>query len=67
VAGQYSDLLEKAGVDTVTELALRKAEHLHQKVMEVIQQHHLVRQLPGLKRVENWILQAKKMPRVVNN
>jgi predicted flap endonuclease-1-like 5' DNA nuclease len=66
VGGQYSDLLEVAGVDTVTELAQRKADRLHQKMVEVNQQKHLVRQLPGLKQVEDWILQAKKLPRAVN-
>lgn len=65
VAGQYSDLLEHAGVDTVPELATRKPENLHQKMMQVNQQKHLVRNLPSVAQVEGWILQAKKLPRVI--
>jgi predicted flap endonuclease-1-like 5' DNA nuclease len=66
VAGQYSDLLENAGVDTVVELANRKAENLHQKMMEVNQLKHLVRRPPAVAQVERWILQAKQLPRVVS-
>ncbi len=65
VAGQYSDLLESTGVDTVPELASRKAENLRQKMVEVNQQKQLVRNLPSLKQVEAWITQAKQLPRVV--
>ena len=65
VAGQYSDLLENAGVDTVPELATRKAENLHQKMMEVNQKKHLVRNLPSVAQVEEWVLQAKQLPRVI--
>jgi len=65
VAGQYSDLLESAGVDTVPELANRKAENLRQKMVEVNQQKHLVRNLPSLNQVEAWVTQAKQLPRVV--
>jgi predicted RecB family nuclease len=66
VAGQYSDLLENAGVDSVVELSHRVAEHLVLKMAEVNQQKKLVRKLPGVKQVEKWILQAGRLPRVVN-
>jgi len=65
VGGQYSDLLESAGVDTVVELANRKAENLHQKMMEVNQEKHLVRNPPGISQVQDWIRQAKQLPRLV--
>lgn len=65
VAGQYSDLLESAGVDSVSELAKRKPENLYQKMVEVNQQKHLVRNLPSLNQVEAWVTQAKQLPRVV--
>lgn len=65
VARQYSDLLENAGVDSVPELANRRAENLHQKVLEVNQQKHLVRNLPSVKQIEYWITQAKQLPRLV--
>jgi predicted flap endonuclease-1-like 5' DNA nuclease len=65
IGSEYSDLLEEAGVDTVVELAKRKAENLVEKMEEVNTKKKLVRQLPGLKLVTNWIDQAKKLPRVV--
>ena len=62
VGSEYSELLEKAGVDTIKELAKRKAEHLYVKIVEVNSQGRgLVRQLPGKKIVENWVEQAKKV------
>ncbi len=65
IGSEYSDLLEEAGVDTVVELANRKAENLTEKMAQVNTKKKLVRQLPGLKLVTNWIAQAKKLPRVV--
>src|SRR5512139_128686 len=66
VAEEYSDLLEEAGVDTVPELAQRKAENLFEKLVDVNAQKKLVRRLPVLSQVESWIEQAKKLPRVIN-
>ncbi|MGI9534709.1 MAG: DUF4332 domain-containing protein [Thermodesulfobacteriota bacterium] len=65
VASEYSDLLEKSGVDTVKELALRKAKNLHQKMHTVNKKKKLVRQLPSEKMVNKWIRQAKRLKRVV--
>lgn len=66
VAGQYSELLEAAGVDTVPELAQRKAENLTAKLIEVNEAKELVRKLPTLEQVEDWIEQAKKLPRAMS-
>ena len=65
VGEEYSDLLEAAGVDTVPELAQRKAENLYQKLAEVNEAKKLVRQLPTQAAVADWIEQAKQLPRVV--
>ena len=65
IGAQYSDLLEKAGVDTVVELANRVAENLLAKVVEVNKEKNLVNKVPGLTQVKSWIVQAKKLPRVV--
>ena len=59
VAGQYAELLETAGVDTVKELRNRNAENLAQKMREVNQQKRVVRQVPSVRLVEGWITQAK--------
>ena len=66
ISTQYADLLECAGVDTVPELAQRNAENLHAKMQEVNNEKKLVRQIPGLSQVEDWIAQAKQLPRKVN-
>ena len=65
VGRQYSDLLEKAGVDTVVELSKRVAGNLYKKMVEVNQAKNLVNGMPGVKKVEDWIEQAKKLPRVI--
>ena len=65
IGSEYSDLLEAAGVDTVVELAQRKAENLHKKLVEVNEAKKLVNKLPGLSQVEGWAAEAKKLPRVV--
>ena len=61
VAEEYSELLEKAGVDTVKELKMRVPANLHKAMAEANATHKLVRQLPGLKQVESWVAQAKTM------
>lgn len=66
ISTQYADLLEVAGVDTVPELAQRKPENLHQKMADVNKTKKLVRQVPALSQVEDWVVQAKKLPRAVN-
>jgi len=65
IGAEYSDLLEAAGVDTVVELARRNADNLIQKLAEVNDQKKLVRRLPVLSQVEQWIEQAKTLPRVI--
>ena len=66
VGSEYSDLLEAAGVDTIPELAQRKAGNLIQKIVAVNLEKKLVRKLPVESQVADWIEQAKKLPRVIN-
>ena len=66
VAEQYSDLLAAAGVETVLELAQRVPEHLHQKLVETNQTHKLVRHVPSLEHVTEWVEHAGKLTRVVS-
>ena len=62
---QYSDLLEKSGVDTVVELSKRVGANLYVKMVEVNKEKNCVNAMPGVKQVEDWIAQAKKLPRVI--
>jgi len=66
IGGEYADLLEAAGVDTVPELAQRKPENLYPRLVETNTTKKLVRQVPTQTQVEDWIAQAKQLPRVVN-
>jgi predicted flap endonuclease-1-like 5' DNA nuclease len=65
IGEEYSDLLEAAGVDTVPELAQRKADNLYQKVVEINNAKKLVRKLPAVSQIKNWVEQAKKLPRLL--
>ena len=65
IGEEYSDLLEEAGVDTVVELAQRKADNLYKKVLQVNAKKKLVRRPPSEGMIADWIKQAKKLPRVV--
>ena len=65
VGEEYADLLEAAGVDTVTELARRNPKNLYEKLIEVNEQKKLVRQLPSLNQIEKWIEEAKTLPRKI--
>jgi predicted flap endonuclease-1-like 5' DNA nuclease len=66
VGEQYSDLLAAAGVETVLELAQRVPEHLHEKLVEVNDAKNLVRHVPSLEHVAEWVQQAGKLTRVVS-
>lgn len=66
VGEEYSDLLELAGVDTVAELAQRRPDALHRKMLEVNAAKKAVRRPPTLSMVQAWVAQAKKLPRAVN-
>ena len=66
VAEEYSDLLEEAGVDTVVELAQRRADNLYAKIIEVNNKKNLVRRVLSLSEVSRWVDQAKRLPRAVH-
>jgi predicted flap endonuclease-1-like 5' DNA nuclease len=66
VGQEYADLLEEAGVDTVSELAQRSPDNLYQKLVEVNLQKKLVRVLPSAAKVRSWVSQAKELPRLIH-
>jgi len=61
VGGAFSDLLEAAGVDTVKELAHRRADNLLEKMMAVNAEKNLTQRVPTLAQVEDFIAQAKTL------
>ena len=66
VSGVYSDLLENAGVDTVKELATRNPTNLQQKLVETNDAMQLTQRPPSATQVEDWIGQAKDLPKILS-
>jgi predicted flap endonuclease-1-like 5' DNA nuclease len=67
VAGQYSELLEAAGVDTVPELAQRNAANLQQALLATNEEKKLAKTTPSLAQVTDWIAEAKTLPRIIQH
>ena len=65
VAGQFAELLEAAGVDTVKEFRHRVAANLQPKLEEVNNEKHLCKRVPSVKAIEKMISQAKELEPVV--
>ena len=61
IAGQYAELLEASGVDTVKALAKRSPKNLHEKLVATNtgRKKRLVKQNPSLSKVEGWVTEAK--------
>ncbi|MBQ0029522.1 MAG: DUF4332 domain-containing protein [Paludibacteraceae bacterium] len=61
VGGQFAELLEKAGVDTVKEFRNRVAENLHKKMVEENEAKHICGRVPAVSEIERMIAQAKEL------
>ena len=66
VAGQFAELLEAAGVDTVKEFRHRVAANLHAKMVEVNDERNLCNRVPSVAELERMIEQAKELYPVVS-
>lgn len=67
VGGEYADLLEAAGVDTIVELGTRDASNLAATLARVNEEKKLVRRAPTESEVARWVEQAKGLPRAVHH
>ncbi len=65
VAGQFAELLEAAGVDTVKEFRHRVAANLQPKLVEVNEAKNLCNRVPSVSEVEKMIVQAKELEPIV--
>ncbi|MDO4959195.1 MAG: DUF4332 domain-containing protein [Prevotellaceae bacterium] len=65
IAGQFAELLEAAGVDTVKELKHRVPANLKEKLDEVNAVKNLVNRVPNLPEVEKMIEQAKELEAII--
>ena len=59
IGGEYSELLESVGVDTIKELRRRNAASLTKKMVETNESKKLVRRLPTESMVARWIDSAQ--------
>ena len=66
IGSEYSELLEAAGVDTVPELARRRADNLARAMIEINTARKLVRRTPTEADVVRWVAEAKGLPRVLS-
>jgi predicted flap endonuclease-1-like 5' DNA nuclease len=68
VGSEYSDLLELAGVDSPAELAQRSAANLAITFQELdAARPNTVRRVPSEAEVQDWVAQAKALPKVVEH
>ncbi len=65
IGKEYSELLDVAGVNTVVELSRRNAESLREKLEEVNVEKRIVKQLPSVDTLNEWIKRAKRLKRRV--
>ena len=65
VGSEYADLLEEAGVDTVIELSHRNPENLATTMRSLNEEKEIVRRVPGLPEVEDWVTEAKTLGRTI--
>lgn len=61
VAGQFAELLEAAGVDTVKEFRHHVAANLQPKLVEVNDKRNLCNRVPSVSELERMIEQAKEL------
>jgi predicted flap endonuclease-1-like 5' DNA nuclease len=68
VGPEYSELLEAAGVDSPAELAHRNPANLEATFQEVAAARpNMVRRVPSLAEITDWIEQSKALPKVVEH
>lgn len=66
VAGQFAELLEASGVDTVKEFRHRVPENLHKRLEEINAERNLCGRIPTLHELEKMIAQAKELAPAVS-
>lgn len=65
VAGQFAELLEAAGVDTVKEFRHRVASNLQPKLVEINDAKNLCNRVPSETELQRMIDQAKELEPIV--
>lgn len=58
IGQEYSDLLAAAGINSVEQLKHQVPVDLYTKIVEINNHKEIVKQVPGLNQVRNWVDQA---------
>lgn len=66
IAGQFAELLEAAGVDTIKEFRHRVPANLYAKLVEVNEAKKLCKRVPVVSELEKMIAQAKEMEPMIS-
>ena len=62
VGPEYSEVLNRIGIDSTRELAYRNPKNTLEKIVEFDkEQPDVIRKIPGVKEIEKWINEAKSM------
>ena len=67
IGPQFAEMLEAAGVDTVKELATRRADNLAAKMLEVNPAKNLANATPAETIVDGWIAAAKSTESTISH
>ncbi len=67
LGGQWAELMWRAGVSSVQDLAQREIEPLRARMREVNEEEHRVAELPGEKRVTKFIADAASLDAILSN
>lgn len=65
IGAEISEFMEYLGTDTINKLANSDPEILFQKMKDLNNNKNIIKRTPTLRKVENWISQAKEIPRIV--
>lgn len=66
IGGQFSNLLQRCGIENLKKLARTKPESLCKKMKSLNQKRSYVKQLPSQKQVSSWVRRAKSINKIVN-
>ena len=61
----FCAMLDDLGVGEVADLATRDHVELHERLRQYNQQHRLARRSPTLDEVEDWVRQARQLPKLL--
>jgi predicted flap endonuclease-1-like 5' DNA nuclease len=65
IGKQYSSLLESAGVNTMNDLSRRNSKNLYLLLKETNKEKNLVKRIPPLSLIQNWVDNAKMLKTMV--